>query len=107
MSDLEGEGGAEPLRPPMRMGYRKDRELDRQFGKRGESRAFRLQPVQCCCRDFMIFISRIESSFRTRFVIRTQSFELILKGNRISTARVLEKFEENRAEEVALKSWFR
>lgn len=96
MSDLEGEGGAEPLRPPMRMGYRKDRELDRQFGRRGESRAFRLQPVQCCCRDFMIFISHIESSF---FVIRTQTeFRINFK---ISTARVLEKFEKNRAEEVA------
>lgn len=102
MSDLEGEGGAEPLRPPMRMGYRKDRELDRQFGRRGESRAFRLQPVQCCCRDFMIFISDIESSF---FVIRTQTeFRINFK---ISTARVLEKFEKNRAGEVALKSWFR
>lgn len=96
MSDLEGEGGAEPLRPPMWMGYRKDRELDRQFGRRGESRAFRLQPVQCCCRDFMIFISHIESSF---FVIRTQTeFRINFK---ISTARVLEKFEKNRAEEVA------
>lgn len=102
MSDLEGEGGAEPLRPPMRMGYRKDRELDRQFGRRGESRAFRLQPVQCCCRDFMIFISHIESSF---FIVRTQTeFRINFK---ISTARVLEKFEKNRAGEVALKSWFR
>lgn len=50
----------------------------------------------------MIFISHIQSSF---FVIRTQTeFRINFK---ISTARVLEKFEKNRAGEVALKSWFR